>query len=232
MQKAFLIWKFALIHSKHMNSQYDIIKQMYGWLFMLQDSVAIFPLIVYVSGFVASVGMRPVNSLLGRKASYQGFYFNLLSTYLNYPTLSIFQSNLDCQLNELFCFGNSISMKNYLIILIKYNIPFFLFEVAKLYFSYTCTRYNIYSCIHLQDLPSWYEFLGFSGNICIRSDVWYWCLCVDLLSEWRQCQAGVWSSGPPGTRGIHHVGDLPSHDLWPDCKQRGRFTTTGDMGVQ
>ncbi|XP_078315896.1 major facilitator superfamily domain-containing protein 12-like [Crassostrea virginica] len=35
-----------------------------------KDSVAIFPLIVYVSGFVASVGMRPVNSLLGRKATY------------------------------------------------------------------------------------------------------------------------------------------------------------------
>ena len=108
-----------------MNSQYDIIKQVYGWLFMLQDSVAIFPLIVYVSGFVASVGMRPVNSLLGRKASYQGFYFNILSTYLNYPIMSIFQSNLGPQLNQLFCFGNSISMKKYLIILIKYNIPFF-----------------------------------------------------------------------------------------------------------
>lgn len=35
-----------------------------------KDSVAIFPLVVYVSGFVASIAMRLVNSRLGRKATY------------------------------------------------------------------------------------------------------------------------------------------------------------------
>ena len=32
-----------------------------------QDSVAIFPLIVYVSGFVTSIVMRPLNKVIGRK---------------------------------------------------------------------------------------------------------------------------------------------------------------------
>ncbi|XP_048732861.2 major facilitator superfamily domain-containing protein 12-like isoform X2 [Ostrea edulis] len=35
-----------------------------------KDSVAICPLIVYVSGFFASLAMRPINSKLGRKATY------------------------------------------------------------------------------------------------------------------------------------------------------------------
>lgn len=66
-------------------------------------------------------------------------------------------------------------------------------------------------------------FLGFSGYICLRAGAWYWGMCLDLLSESRQCQASVWGSHSAGAGGIHHVGDLSSYDLWPYCLQCGRF---------
>ncbi|XP_061172496.1 major facilitator superfamily domain-containing protein 12-like isoform X1 [Saccostrea echinata] len=47
-------------------------------LLLPKDTVAICPLVVYVSGFIASVAMRPINSILGRKATYAvGLFFGV-----------------------------------------------------------------------------------------------------------------------------------------------------------
>lgn len=66
-------------------------------------------------------------------------------------------------------------------------------------------------------------FLVISGHICPGPGAWYRGLCLDLLFESRQCQASVWCGHSAWSGGIHHVGDLFSHDLWPYCLQCGRL---------